>query len=408
MSLQIALVTAFLSVAAPPATRVAVLVEDPGQGTPSLASIESKLQSMGYEVVATETAERMRKVVAPKDLLGSRLPEGLSVFEADAVLAGTVAYGEPMDVEGVKSVGVSMTVRLIDLGTGQAIATFHASGQGVGAGGPAVLTRGATQAVRQLFKKKGLTAALKKVGQSSGSVTLVVQGLPNRDALVELQSDLSKAMAGAPIKEVYFARGLGKLVLGGSKSDKAMAGPDIANLINDNRKLALAVDEVANTRIVARYDRARTVNVKALVMQPRLPKKSATKAKELGRYVATQLATFEFARAAFQSGTMSRKAALKRAKAGGYDVLVESEVLGSGASAALTLRVIDVATGRPIHRQQQVLAEGKQTFGAAKTLVAELRTVLPEKLAARSATDATGHPTTAQPTQMRAEGDGAK
>lgn len=408
MSLQIALVTAFLSVAAPPATRVAVLVEDPGQGTPSLASIESKLQSMGYEVVATETAERMRKVVAPKDLLGSRLPEGLSVFEADAVLAGTVAYGEPMDVEGVKSVGVSMTVRLIDLGTGQAIATFHAAGQGVGAGGPAVLTRGATQAVRQLFKKKGLTAALKKVGQSSGSVTLVVQGLPNRDALVELQADLSKAMAGAPIKEVYFARGLGKLVLGGSKSDKAMAGPDIANLINDNRKLALSVDEVANTRIVARYDRARTVNVKALVMQPRLPKKSATKAKELGRYVATQLATFEFARAAFQSGRMSRKAALKRAKEGGYDVLVESEVLGSGASAALTLRVIDVTTGRPIHRQQQVLAEGKQTFGAAKTLVAELQTVLPEKLAARRATDASGHPTTAQPTQMRAEGDGTK
>ncbi len=105
---------------------------------------------------------------------------------------------------------------------------------------------------------------------------------------------------------------------------------------------------------------------------------------------------------------MSRKAALKRAKEGGYDVLVESEVLGSGASAALTLRVIDVATGRPIHRQQQVLAEGKQTFGAAKTLVAELRTVLPEKLAARSATDATGHPSTAQPTQMRAEGDGTK
>lgn len=405
MVLQIAFVSAVLCLAAPPATRVAVLVDDPGQGTPALAALESTLQGLGYEVVAADTAERMRKVVAPKALLGSRLPEGLSVFEADAVLAGTVAYGTPMDVEGVKSVGITMTIRLIDLGTGRALATLHASGQGVGAGGPALFTRGASQAVRLLFNKHGLKKALSKVGQRSGTVTLIVQGLPNRDAFVALQADLGKALAGAPVKELYFARGLGKLMLGGSKSDTSMAGPDIANLVNDNRKLALAVDEVANTRIVTRYDRARTVNVKALVLEPRMPNRTRTQSKELGRYMATQLATFKFARAAFQPGRLSRKAALQRAKSAGYDVLVESEILGAGDSAALTIRIIDVASGRPIHRQQQVLSGDQKTFGAAQILVAALETALPEKIAA-SVTPAGVGAATASPAKMRAAGGG--
>lgn len=377
MSVQAALATAMLTLAAPPATRVAVLVDDPGQGTPTVAALESTLQTLGYEVVAAETSAAMRKVVAPKDLLSARLPDGLSVFEADAVLGGTVAYGEPMEIEGVKSLSVSMTVRLIDLGTGQAIRTFRSDGQGLGAGGPTVLARGAEQAVKLLFAKHGLKTALAKVGPQAGSVTLVVKGLPDRDAWVTLQKDLSAALAGAPATERYFSTGLGKLRLGGAKSDKAMVGPDIANLINDNRRLALVVEEVANTRIVARYDRARTVNVKALVLEPKL--KSRKKARELGRYVATQLATFEFARAAFQPGKLDRKQAIARAKAGGYDVVVESEVLGGGADAALTLRVIDVRTGRPIHRQQQVLTKDGD-FGAAKALVAELRTSLPNKI----------------------------
>ena len=406
MTPQVLLLTAALSIAAPPATRVAVLVDDPGQGTPAVAALESKLQAAGYEVVAAETSERMRKVVAPKDLLGSRLPEGLSVFEADAVLAGSVAYGDAQEIEGVKSMAVSMTVRLIDLGTGQATATFRADGQGVGAGGPTVLARGAEQAVRLLFDKQGLDKALAQVGQTAGAVTLVVQGLPSREALVSLQDDLRKALAGAPVREVYFAKDLGKLVLGGSKSNKAMAGPDIANLISENRRLALVVDEVANTRIVARYDRARTVNVNAMVLEPKLRQGTRAQAQELGRYVATQLATFEFARASFQPGRMTRKAALQRAKKGGFDVLVESEVLGTGASAALTLRVIDVATGRPIHRQQQVVStEGN--FSAAEVLVAELRTVLPEKLSPAAAPTPAGA-AVAKPDQMQAAGEGGR
>jgi hypothetical protein len=403
---QVLLLSAALSVAAPPATRVAVLVDDPGQGTPAVAALESKLQALGYEVVAAETSERMRKVVAPKDLLESRLPEGLSVFEADAVLAGAVAYGDAQELEGVKSLSVSMTVRLIDLGTGQATATFRADGQGVGAGGPTVLARGAEQAVRLLFEKQGLEKSLGQVGQTAGMVTLVVQGLPSREALVALQDDLRKALAGAPVREVYYSTNLGKLVLGGSKSNKAMVGPDIANLISENRRLALVVDEVANTRIVARYDRARTVNVNAMVLEPKLPRASRAQAQELGRYVATQLATFEFARASFQPGRLSRQAALQRAKKQGFDVLVESELLGSGASAALTLRVIEVSTGRPIHRQQQVVAAGG-SFGAAEVLVAELRTVLPEKLGPASTLGIEG-PATASPDQMQAKGEGGR
>ena len=109
MFLQAALMTATLTLAAPPATRIAVLVDDPGQGTPALAAIEAKLQGLGYEVVAAETSARMREVVAPKDVLSSRLPDGLSVFEADALLGGTVAYGTPMEIEGVQSVPVSLT-----------------------------------------------------------------------------------------------------------------------------------------------------------------------------------------------------------------------------------------------------------------------------------------------------------
>ncbi|MCA9552046.1 MAG: hypothetical protein KC933_18545, partial [Myxococcales bacterium] len=79
MTPQVLLLSFALSAAAPPATRVAVLVDDPGQGTPAVAALESKLQALGYEVVAAETSERMRKVVAPKELLENRLPEGLSV-----------------------------------------------------------------------------------------------------------------------------------------------------------------------------------------------------------------------------------------------------------------------------------------------------------------------------------------
>ena len=97
------LFAASLFIAAAPATRIAVLMDDPQQGTPASATIETMLQKMGYEVVAADVSEKMRQVVAPKALLGTRLPEGLSVFEADAILAGAVSYGEAQEVEGVEA-----------------------------------------------------------------------------------------------------------------------------------------------------------------------------------------------------------------------------------------------------------------------------------------------------------------
>ncbi len=395
------LFTTALLTSAPPATRIAVLIEENGSGSPATAAIERRLQSMGYEVVAAEVSKGMRDVVAPKDVLNNRLPSGrLSVFEADALLAGEASYGEPQDIEGVKSQPISLMVRLLDLGTGQATATLQAEGVGVGVGGPALKTRGVEQATEILFSKNGLTAALKKVGQSAGSVTLVVQALPNREALLELKKGLEKALAGAPVREIYFARGLGKLVLGGSKSDHSMVGPDIADIIAAKQNLALTVDEVANTRIVARYDKARTVNVHALVVEPRLPRRNAKRANELGKYVATQIATFDFARASYQRGRLSRRTALKRAKSIGADVLVESEVLGRKGAEALAIRIIDVNTGRPILRQQTVLKGHNSKFGAAEELISTLKGELPEKLsqamANRTKTESKTLPTTAR------------
>lgn len=380
MMIQTVLVTAALVTSAAPATRVAVLLDDGAAGQPATAAIEAKLQKLGYEVVAASVSEQMRKVVAPKDLLDNRLPEGLSVFEADAVIAGAATYGEPEAVDVVKSVQVSLTVRLIDLGTGQSEATLRAGGVGIGAGGPNLLASGAEQAVEILFSKNGLEKALEKVGQTAGAVTLVVQNIPNRNVLVELKAGLEDALAGAPVKEIYFAKGLGKLVLGGSKSDKSMVGPDIADLIAQKKGLALAVDEVANTRIVARYDRSRTVHVHALVVEPKLTRKDKKRATELGRYLATQLATFEFARASYLPGRMSRSRAVNEAKKIGAGVVVESDVLGKGKSAAMSIRIIDVKTGRPIHRGQQLI-DASGDFAAADALVTALKTDLPEKLA---------------------------
>ena len=366
---------------ATPRARIAVVLDDPEGAQLVTGALEMRVQEAGYQVVAAETSERIRKVVAPRELLRTRLPEGLSVFEADAILAGRVAYGAPTEIEGIRSVQVAVSVRLINLATGAATATLQATGVGIGVGGPTLVMRAARQAVTQLFERHGLTEALARVGQSAGSVVLIVQHVPHRRAWLELQESLRAALAGAPVTEVYYAKGLGKLILGGSRSEKAMAGPDIANLIGTDRAVALRVVEVANTRIVARYDRARTVRVHALVLEPRLPRPDRKKATELGKFVATQLASFEFARASYQRGPLSRQAALRRAREIGANVVVESEVLGQGGSAALALRVLHVETGRPIHRQQRVLAGADGKFGAAEALVATLETALPEKLA---------------------------
>ena len=340
----------------------------------------------GYQVVAPDVSAQIRKVVTPKDILENRLPQGLSVFEADAILAGAAAYAKPNTLsEGVGSQTVIVTVRLIDLGTGQATATTQATGVGLGMVDASRMATAAKKAIGQLFKGQVLPPALKKVGQSGGSVTLVVQGLPDRGALVELRQGLEQAFAGAPAKEVYFAEGLGKLMLGGSRSSTAMKGPQIADMISQNRNLALEVIEVANTRIVARYDRSRTVQIHALVLEPKLAPYNQKQATQLGKFVATQMATFEFARASYQRGRMSRKVAIKRAKRVGADVVVESEVLRIGKSAALVMRVIDVKSGRPILRHQQVLERESAGLQAARALLAELRQNLPNKVAQRPA-----------------------
>lgn len=368
-------------VGAAPTTRIAVVLDDPADAQPVTGAIEMRVQKAGYRVVATETSRRIRQVAAPREFLHTRLPEGLSVFEADAILAGHVAYGKATEIEGIRSVPVAVSVRLIDLATGEATATFQADGVGIGVGGPTLLMRAAHQAVAQLFEQGDLTRALARVGQSAGSILLIVREVPHRKAWLGLQEALRTAMAGAPVTELYYAEGLGKLVLGGSRSEDAMVGPDIANLIGADRALALRVQEVANTRIVARYDRSRTLRVHALVLEPKLPRPDKKRATALGKFVATKLASFEFARASYQRGRLSRKAALRRAREIGADLVVESEILGRGSSTALTLRVVYVKTGRPIHRGQQVLTAANGNFVTADTLVAALETALPEKLA---------------------------
>lgn len=379
----IAATIAAVAIAAPPAPRIAVLLDDPAPSAPTRASIEVRLQKQGYEVVAPSVAEKLRKVVAPGDLLGTRLPEGLSVFEADAILAGAASYGTPQALEGVMTAPVSLTARLIDLGTGRTTTTIQTSGRGIGIAGPALLARGAEQAVAALFNDKRFKAALDDLGQESGRVTLIVQGVPDRDTLLELKSGLERVLAGAPVKEIYFAKGLGKLSLGGSRA-KSMVGPDIADVIGENQHLALVVDEVANTRIVARFDRSRTVNVHALVLQPTVPKRLSKRTQNLGKYVATKMATYDFARASYQAGKLTRAQAMERAKSIGADVIVESEIVGARSSAALSIRVIDVKTGRPIYREQQMLGRREDALQVADAMIATIGKTLPGELTKRS------------------------
>ena len=321
----------------------------------------------------------MRKVVAPEALLSARLPEGLSVFEADAILVGAISYGEPQDMEGVQTLPASLTAKLVDLGTGKTTSTLQTSGRGIGIIGPELKTRSAKDAVNSLFKIRRFRKALKNLGQQSGMVTLIIQELPNRQALLELKKTLERAFAGAPVKEIYYAKGLGKLVLGGSKA-RSMVGPDIADIIGEHRFLALVVDEVANTRIVARFDRARTVKIHALVLQPKLPKKNKKRAKELGRYMTTRFASFKFARASYQPGRISRAQARKQAENLKADVIVESELIGSSDSQALAIRVVDVATGRPIYREQRFLSGDKNRLQTADVLMGSLQAKLPHSL----------------------------
>ena len=370
-------------VAAAPAARIAVVVDDPSAGTPVVAALEAALQQKGYAVVSPEVSKGLREILAPGALMGARLPEGLSVLEADAVLAGSAAYGTPQALEGIRTQAVSVTARLIDLGTGQATRTLQAHGRGLGLAGPDLAARGSEQAVKSLFAMPALEEALGAVGPRGGMVTLVVQGLSSRDALHELRAGLQTALAGIPVKEVYFARGLGKLQLGGSKA-KSMVGSDIADLIAERKEIPLVVEEVANTRIVARHKPARAVAIHALVLEPKVPKAMRARAAEIGKYVATRFATFDFARASYQPGRVSRRRARRRARELGAQVIVESEIITAGANSALTIRVVDATTGRPIYRKQTLLKAEGEELETADTMLASLNDDLPEQLRQRA------------------------
>ena len=367
-----------------PAPRFAVLLEDLGSGSPAAAALEAALQAQGLQVVDGATAARLRKVVTPKAVREARLVDGPSVFETDAVITGAATYADPAPVdEGVLSQTVVLTIRLVDLATGRTTLTTQAQGTAVGAVRATLRANAAKRAVKRLMGEAPMQEALARVGPSGGSLTLVVRGLPHREALIELRQGLEKALAGAPAKEVYFAEGIGKIMLGGARSPTAMTGPDVADLLGQYRALGLEVVEVANTRIVARYDRSRAVRVHALVLEPNLGPSERRQAAMLGKYVATQLATYDFARASYQRGRISRKRALKRAKRIGADVVVESELLSLGRSSALVMRVIDVETGRPLLRLQRVVKPAAGRLEAAKDLLAELGQDLPETLAGR-------------------------
>lgn len=365
-----------------PSPRIAVILDDPQAGEPVRAQIEAALQKRGMELVDADVSERIRKIAGPKALLAERVPDGLTVLEADGILAGSVAYGEPVDFEGVKSVGVSVSVRLIDLATGRNTSTVQASGRGRGVGGPQVWMRGAEQAVETLFKDERITKAFGSVGQASGMITLFVKDIETREQLLELRRQLERALGGIPVKELYFAKGLGKLVLGGANDPKALVGPEVADVLTETKSLALVVEEVANTRIAVRYHRAKSVSMHALVLEPKLPKANRARADELGRFLATEIATFEFARASYQPGKITRARAIRRAKEISADVIIESEVLGSGDGTALSVRVVDAKTGEPILREQRFF-EKKESLEVAGLVLVSMKNSLPTKLSER-------------------------
>jgi hypothetical protein len=379
-----ALTLAVLAAATPPpGARVAVLVDDAAPSEPARAAIESALQAAGFEVISRDLALEIRRVVTPEAILQGRLPENLSVLEADAIVAGAAAYGEPMAIEGVQSLQVALSSRILDLSTGRISATEQVSGVGVGVPGPNLAVKGAQQAVAVLFKRAPWGEALAALGPQSGAVTLIVQGLPTRQALGDLRTGLEKALAGAPARELYFAQGLGKLMLGGS-SARSLDGRDVADLLTQERALGLEVLEVANTRIVAKYAPGRGVSMTALVLEPKVSSGSRGEREELGRYVAGELGKFGFLSVQYQPSKLSRAQALGRAKKLRAQLLVESEILESDGALALAIRVVDVATGKPVLREQMPLAKGHSRFAAAEALLSAVQSKLPVELAQRA------------------------
>jgi hypothetical protein len=123
--------------------------------------------------------------------------------------------------------------------------------------------------------------------------------------------------------------------------------------------------------------------IHALILEPVLPKASpVSEGAELGRYVANEVAKFGYARASYQPTRLNRKQAQKRAQELGADVIVESEILGSGASQALVIRVVDAKSGRPLLREQSILGAGGERFTVAEKLLSGIKLSLADRLKA--------------------------
>lgn len=172
-------------------------------------------------------------------------------------------------------------------------------------------------------------------------------------------------------------------MLGGS-SARSLDGRDVADILTQERALGLEVLEVANTRIVAKYAPGRGVSMTALVLEPKVSSGSRGEREELGRYVAGELGKFGFLSVQYQPSKLSRAQALGRAKKLRAQLLVESEILESDGALALAIRVVDVATGKPVLREQMPLAKGHSRFAAAEALLSAVQSKLPVELAQRA------------------------
>jgi hypothetical protein len=372
-------------IAEPALPRVVVLIDDPSPGAAMRVELEAALTRRGIEVVPAALSEPLRRGLAPADLLAGDLPtldaKGLSGLDADAVVAGQASYGERAELEGVGSLPVRLAARVVDLATGRASGLVQTQGRGIGLTGPDLQARGAAQAVTALLEDRRFTDALAAVARTRGRVSLVVRDVPSREALGELIRGLEALHPDAGVREIYYARGLGKLSVGGAPG-RSLTGPELADAIGARPELALSVDEVVGGRIVARFDRGRTVQVHALVLEPLAPRKLARRATELGRYMATRIATFRFARASYQPGRLDRRRALERARRVEAELVVESELLGSGPSRALAMRVLSTATGAVLYRSQALLGPKLDELRAADGLLEAMAVELPEQLAA--------------------------
>lgn len=340
-----------LAVAAP--LRVAVLVEDPHPTQPVRAALEARFQEEGLWVVDAEASERLRTQVLP-GALQDEWPEGATTFDADLMLAGAVTYGAPVAVgdAGVQSQSVQVTLRWVEPSRARVGRTEQTHGVGLGVHEGPRLARAALQAVSRVFSSNEWMRIHREIGPRQSSVMLIVRDVQDRKAVQALTEGLETAFLGAPVTERSWRLGVLQLQMGDG-SARTLVGTDVADLIEAHPELGLEVTAVANARIEARRTSAGWI--RALVLEPQGFEGSQGEA--LGRYLATQLAEAG-TRVDFQAGSWPRKEALRWAREHGVPWLVEAEKIDVEGRAAFALRFVDVQTGLPAWRAQQVIGDG--------------------------------------------------